>query len=312
MVDNIINFTFLNEKEIFGENELENLKRKFLNIEPTKHYKQLNVLKEYGNKIAVPDFAMLFGVDYSDDYHFFAGENLKYHSGSYCTKTTFEDFDDSGVYAVSQKGQRYREPDEYYLNKVTRPVCKYDSILLTTPDITMKKINNIYEFEYGEYPHNVVTIKEQKYLEYLYNKKSLKITGKKYLTEKIEDWCKNRLFGSEQEHIEYYYKDRKFVRIKPMLPKYEKIILSNGIMYDNNDAVWIEVKPLKWLYDLDTDLAITKHGIYFGTNFNRIEKFMNKYFSNGINPSIMYQENTIDIDKKKTENNIKLSKSFIY
>lgn len=314
MVDNIIDFTFLTDKEIFGENKLERLKREIMELPLTgdNNKQQLNVLKKYGIKISVPDFAILFGVDYSDDYYCFEGETLKYKAGSYCTKTIFEDFNDTGVYAVSKTGYRYGETDEYFTDKVSRPVCKFDSILSTDSEINIKKYNNIYEFEYGEYPHNAVSIKEQKQLEYLFNKSSLKETGKKYITEKIEDWCKNRLFGSQKEHIEYYNKDRKFVRINPILPKYEKVILSNKGMYDNNDVVWIEVKPIKWLYDEDTRLAITKHGIYFGTNFNKMESFINKYFFNEIKSSNIYKTNQEVNNYKQEERNIKLSKKFIY
>ena len=63
-----MDFTFLTEEQIFGE-------------------KQLEVLKKYGTKCAISDFSILLGGAVSDFFYTNEGEHLKNRTGWWWSKT---------------------------------------------------------------------------------------------------------------------------------------------------------------------------------------------------------------------------------
>ena len=71
MVVNMSNFTFLTEDQIFGNN-------------------QLDILKRYGTKCAITDFAILLGGYVSSSYYTSEGDNGKNRTGWWWTKTPID------------------------------------------------------------------------------------------------------------------------------------------------------------------------------------------------------------------------------
>ena len=79
------------------------------------------------------------------------------------------------------------------------------------------------------------------------------------------------------------------------LPDDVSFSLSNGEFYKNNDEVWIEEKPLKWLIDEKQDIMLCENIIQAGVRFDdsittyrpdfhytEMKQHLNKYMSKEI------------------------------
>lgn len=148
-----------------------------------------------------------------------------------------------------------------------RPALPYSSI----SSFSTNRVNIIYGtlmVEYGWYPQQAASAEMQTVLESLYDNDSLLKTGNKYTTDsrKFTDY-ENGFDG--QEHIEYEYNGKRYVRVKVNSCFDGKLItLSNGQQYKDGDYVWIEVSPIKWLVDKENDIAISKEILFSGIQFN--------------------------------------------
>ena len=95
----------------------------------------------------------------------------------------------------------------------------------------------------------------------------------------------------------YEYQGRKFAKVKAntYLPDDVSFSLSNGEFYKNNDEVWIEEKPLKWLIDEKQDIMLCENIIQAGVRFDdsittyrpdfhytEMNQYLNKYMSKEI------------------------------
>ncbi|MDO4517818.1 MAG: ATP-binding protein [Bacillota bacterium] len=112
-----------------------------------------------------------------------------------------------------------------------------------------KAVSGYMEFDFGEYPQFAVSKALSNELSHELKKARLRKTGKSY-----------------NGHItEYQFKDRKFVQVEYMAK--ESYTLSNEKVYKDGDSVWIEVSPVKWIYDENSKLAICKYIIAGGVVF---------------------------------------------
>ncbi len=112
-----------------------------------------------------------------------------------------------------------------------------------------KAVSGYMEFDFGEYPQFAVPKALSNELSHELKKARLRKTGKSY-----------------NGHItEYQFKDRKFVQVEYMAK--ESYRLSNEKVYKDGDSVWIEVSPVKWIYDENSKLAICKYIIAGGVLF---------------------------------------------
>lgn len=171
-----------------------------------------------------------------------------------------------------------------------RPALKFeyfDNIRVDGEKIEVKKENKFYECEYGFYPQNVVSKELNILLEKGYKKGLLEESKKSYTL----------YWGDNIKCKEYKCNDKKYIRIYCNLSKgLDKVKLSNGEYYKNNDVVWIEVKPIKWWVDLNCKKMFTDKIIYAGSKYtnerlhhnnedfenSEINIFMNNYFSKEI------------------------------
>ena len=174
---------------------------------------------------------------------------------------------------------------------------------------------DVYEIEYGEYPQSAVSKSLQNDLESLFNRGSLKRTGKTYTTDSRR-YTQYEAGFSKQEHIEYEYNGRRFVRVKVnSFFDGEDFSLSNGLKYKDGDYVFIEVEPIKWLIDEKEKIAISKNILFAGVQFNKIrnykgnfsktdvKSFMDSYFSKEIEFNKNFvSSNTLSTLKKNPYN----------
>ncbi len=174
-----------------------------------------------------------------------------------------------------------------------RPALPFSNLsTISTNGVSGRGKDEILEVEYGYYPQTAVSKLLQNRLETALHAGFLNKTGNIYTT----DSRKNDEYDSAflaQEHIEYEYDGKKYVRVKAnSYYDGEKFTLSNGEQYQDGDFVWIEVQPVKWLIDEKYKIMLMEKLIFAGVQFNResdyktknfnttdIKKFMNDYLS---------------------------------
>ena len=243
---------------------------------------KLEMLKKIGRKATMTDFAVLLGGYY----------NSYIRTGRYWIKHVINNSD-----YISYKYTNNRE------NGI-RPVVSYSKI---KDDISNETINEngILEIEYDEYPQYTVSKELQEKLEELYKNNNLTKTGKKYTTDsrKYYEFSKDFL---PQEHIEYEFDDKKYVRVKAN-SYYDGSLfhLSNGEKYIDDDYVWVEVSKVKWLVDEENDIALSKNILVAGIQYDNKEEYtgafensnMYKYLNTYFIKDIQIKEKYIDITK---------------
>lgn len=278
-----LKFTFLTNKQIFGN-------------------KKLDIFNKYGIKAFITDFSILLGGSYR------VGESsiTKNYIGEwwtkdpYCNLITIVDYFGTASY------------NRVYDNKIgVRPVIPYSSIFFTSFN---KQRNNqgILEVEFGEYPQDIVSEDLSIELENLYLDKTINKTGKNYTTDFISDTLYENITKSKT-HIEYEYNDKKYIRfVGNSICEGEK--LSDGRFIKKGKPYWVEVKPIKWLIDEKTGLALCEKIVFAGIKFNgytqyiynfktsNIKKFMDNYFAKEIIPvEIKNKGKSDDLEETKKE-----------
>jgi len=279
-------FTFLTEEEIFGEN-------------------QLDIIKKYGTKAAITDFSILLGGVVSD-YCTSEGNSKKDRTGWWWTKSSSEF---SNVLSINTIGNIEHEDAEARGNGA-RPAIPYSSIC-NSASSKVRERNGILEVEYGEYPQTVVSEYFARTLEREYSNRTINQTGKSYTTDSV-DYTDYDIPFDARTHIEYEYNGRKYIRFVGD-SNCNGEIFSDGRTIQEGDVYWVEVEPIKWMIDEKSNIALAKKIIFSGVqfnskrnykgNFNRtdIKKFMDKYFSKDIIPSFL-REMTSE-EKKQMEAN---------
>ena len=247
---------------------------------------KLDMFYKIGIEARVTDFAVLLGASLS-----VLDEKEKY--GYYFTKTKTQ----NGIYVVHSDGDLDYDSVRVPNNSV-RPVLKNVSSL-GIDGFDYNRDNQQHYFNYGEYPQKAVDKLDNGWLEKLYTSFSdeLKLTGKTYTIDKGKPTIKPIVLN------EYLYRNKKYVRVKANSCYFrESYMMSNGEYYKNDDYVWVEVLPIKWIYDKKNDIGVSEKLLLSGLIFDRhdydgnfdntvIKKSIDKYFSKEI----------VEVNKKKKE-----------
>ena len=279
-MDNL-DFTFLTYRQVYGVRN---------------NYGQLNVLKKYGLKCAVTDFAVLLGCKVGREYLIKEGDPTKYSTASaWWTKTqhiTYDEWDDVDLLDpndVDIIGENGTNRQDCWVG--ARPAISYSSIsaLVTNVEVDERGIK-IVEFG-GEYPQTIVDNELANELEKCYKGgKGLRKTGKHYTS--IDGNSSNK----HRKHVEFEYNGKKYIRVVCNFDGKGEI-LSDGTYATKDKTYWVAVEPIKWLVDEESDIAISEKILFSGMPFDLgrkrysgdfnntyIKKFMNKYFSKEIAP----------------------------
>lgn len=251
--------------------------------------KKLEVFKKYGRKCRATDFAILLGADIGFCSYINEDKSLKNRAGSYWLKTqqcnsSYEKYSDRWYYQISAYGSL-----DFNLSAdrraLIRPVLPYNKVSFPSMNFKVGSYGtNIVE--YGEYPQWIAPKRVSKKLESKYKKKSLKITGNSYTTDFGSNPNSNKF--CPRHYTEYEYNGKRYVRFKGNPDGVWKE-LSNGNVIKLNKPYWIEVTPIEWLLDKDTDLLISKDGLIsgipidydYGIKFedSDLKQFLDRYFS---------------------------------
>ena len=243
------NFTFLTQEQIFGSDKLD-------------------VIRKRGTNAAITDFSILLGVNVL--YHIDNDSSLEGRTGCYWTKS------DGGVNnVVCDRG--CHQVHARYIG--ARPALPFSSInSIPTNGVRRRAKDGILEVEYGYYPQKAVSRDMQERLETAYKSKTISKTKNSYTTDSRESNDFRKKFLAEQ-HEEYEYQGKRYVRIIPNNGKYNnEFTLSNGEKYRNGDNVWVEVQPVKWLVDERAHMMLTDKLIFSGVQFNHIRDYQTSDF----------------------------------
>lgn len=277
-----------------------------LTDEQTFGSKKIEVIKELGTKCAISDFTILLGATFNDKYHMDADSSLKGRTGSWYLSTSNCG---GNVRYVTLEGDRDRI-QAGARSSCVRPVLPFSKLSDISQNI-VRGNNGLLEVTYGEYPQYAVDPKLNEILDNEFLNGTLKKTGKEYVTDSRKTFDNSQKFRPIK-HIEYEYNGKKYVRVKNnSIFLYQ---LSNGVIPQKNDYVWVEVSPITWYVDENSKILISKtllasgirfcdHGNY-KDNFRKTEMYMflNKYFAKDIVTSKLQTEEKrlIMVDNKFT------------
>ena len=294
MNNNNLDFTFLTDEQIWGDN-------------------QLDILKKYGTRCAITDFSILLGGYVSGVYYTSEGNSRNDRTGWWWTKTPHDNDARVVIYDGSRNWNFVSERPGG-----ARPALPYSSILSVSSN-GVRGRNGILEVEYGEYPQTVVSedfsrILEKAFANMPYSNNEMKTTGKSYTTDSVRYQDSDTPFQA-RTHTEYEYNGKKYIRFVGD-SNCSGEVLSDGRMIKEGEVYWVEVEPIKWMIDERTNIALSKKLIFSGVQFNRrrnykgdfnrtdIKEFMDRHFSKDITPSFsreMTEEEKKQIEANKAE-----------
>lgn len=255
--------TFLSNKNIFGEEKID-------------------IIKKYGQMSSVTDFYLLQNGFVLNGFHV-NGFLLDNRTGLYFTSSSYND---DSVYIVDHRGCK-SVLSNIRRNCGVRPVLLWD--LLKDPRVR----EPIHEIKYGEYPQTIVDDFTMIKLESIYQNNELEETGKKYTVDNSHNINSNAIF-MPKDIIEYYYNGHKYIRFKTCNIDYCGNRLSNGRIIRENSVYWVKVEPIEWIVDFKTGLMLSKKILLAGIQYNNYKKsntnfkesdiynYLNKYFSKEI------------------------------
>lgn len=272
--------------------------------------RKLKILEKRGTIAPITDFSILLGGFVSDYYYYNNSNSLEDRSGYYWTSS---DDKDGGAFIVLTDGNKVWET-VYNRDGGARPALPYSSICSNCSNIIRGK-DGILEVEYGEYPQKVASKRLQFELERAYNcnQSSIRKTGKTYTIDSRRYSEYDKKF-SAQFIVEYLYNGKKYVRVKAKTC-FRNFMLSNGEIYKDKDYVWVEVEPIKWLIDEESNIALSERLLFAGVQFYHeinykgnfettdIKKFMDEYFLEDIIPSKIDIKTEEEIQQKKPKKN---------
>ena len=242
-----LELTLLSEGQIWG-NRKEN---------------QLEVIRNYGTKAAVTDLCVLTGAFLYEDnnYNIAEDKSLTGRTSWFWTKSKGW----KGVCIVDKDGYKLSNNSSLRTGAI-RPVLQSSDLYAKLYPNRRKGYKETEEVEYGEYPQWAADSRMQNILESEYNI-GLNKTGRSYTFDFVKSYYSNTGFRP-LTYEEYEYQGKKYIRIRVNTAFRVNVIeLSNGVEYKNEDYVWVEVSPVKWLIDDKSGLLISKRGLVSGIRF---------------------------------------------
>ena len=269
------NFTFLTEEQCVDR---ENM---------------LKIFKRRGLCADITDFSILLGGDSSDAYC----KKGETKTGYYWTKSDVcKQRNEASFFARAIDMYGGRHTKSVFQREIgARPVLYFSSLdSIPRNEGSLKRAKDgVLEVEYGYYPQKAVSRKMQDKLEKELENGRITETGNTYTTDSSLAYDVVSKF-SPQQHPEYQYKGKRYVRISKNLRR-KTFFLSNGEKYYEEEPIWLEVSPIKWWVDEKAKIMITEKIMFAGVQFKHegdyktedfdktdIKQFMDKYWSKDI------------------------------
>lgn len=262
-----MDFTFLTEEQIWGDDALD-------------------VMKRYGTKVAPTDLTVILGGWVTGRDHRTSEGDLT--CGSWSASSIGYEY----VRCVDSRG------DEGWYNPQwrgfsARPALHASEVAKISP-INVRNIAGICVAEYGEYPQTVANkdisvILEKSYLNGLIHK-----TGKNYTFDSYGFAVYNTSFNAVP-FSEYKIGGRRYIRI-PGQPADSDSKLSNGEQVTAGKPYWVEVQPIEWLMD-KSGTMVAKKCLFAGIQFDKkisydgdfsktfMKHYLDTYFAKEMEPA---------------------------
>ena len=225
---------------------------------------QLEVIRKYGTKAAITDLCVLTGsyLFEDTDYNIDEDRSLTGRTSWFWTRSSDDDNDVRAVYEHGDRSLMYR----YKRRGAVRPVLQSPVIFSQISTNRVRGYNGTEEVEYGEYPQNAADSRMQNILESEYNR-GMNKTGRSYTFDSVKYDDYDTGF-KPVTYEEYEYQGKEYIRIRANSDfDGNKFKLSNGVEYRDDDYVWVEVSPVKWLIDDRTGILVSKIGLVSGIRF---------------------------------------------
>ncbi|MDD6646988.1 MAG: ATP-binding protein [Firmicutes bacterium] len=226
--------------------------------------KRIDIINTIGAECSVSDFAVISGADVSEKG---TGKWFLASASGY-----------GDVCMVDESGNQ-RMAYATACGSV-RPVIECPDIS-QLPCRTIKDISGFEEAKFGEYPQNTADRALSRTLEQEFNEGRLIKTGKKY----------------NAQYEEFQHNGSKYIRVPFALEN--ALVLSDGRSYKNGDIAWIEVSPVRWLYDAKAGLLVSRTILasdvlfssenYYGGEFEKtaIYAYLNTTLAEDLVPSVL-------------------------
>lgn len=138
--------------------------------------------------------------------------------------------------------------------------------------------DGISRFYFGHDWSDAVSRPMQQELEELYKAGKLTLSNKTFTSDACTLSECSKSFVPLKEKV-YEYQGEFYVRSIGRFWK-NYAILSNSAYYENGDAIWCKVVPLRWLYDEKTDICMMEKLTFAGVQFNRTRNYQAANYDN--------------------------------
>lgn len=244
-----MDFTFLKEDQIWGDDALD-------------------VMKKYGTAVAPTDLTAILGgvMDSADGIKTSEGETT-------CASWSASSNDHGDVRCVNYEGDKlWNNPNTRDIS--ARPALPPSEASKISPSIA-RAIAGIRVAEYGEYPQTVADKRTSAKLERLHDSRSLRPTGKNYTFDSVDLGDYDKSFKATS-FPEYEMDGKRYIRVLGR-PSDDDSKLSTGEQVESGKPYWVEVQPIEWLMDRSGTM-VAKKCLFAGIQFDTKSSY-NGYFS---------------------------------
>ena len=274
-----MDFTFLKEDQIWGDDALD-------------------VMKKYGTAVAPTDLTAILGGIMNS-----AGGTKTSEGETTCLSWSVSSDKNGHVRCVLSEGDRYwSRTDERLIS--ARPVLSSWEAFKTIPSVA-RFIDAIPVVEYGEYPQTVADDETCEKLERLHDSRSLRLSGKNYTFDSVGLTDYDTPFKATS-YPEYEMDGKRYIRV-PGRPANDDSKLSTGERVKEGKPYWVEVQPIEWLLDPSYTMVARKclfAGIQFDTkekydgDFKRtfMKHYLDTYFAKEMEPTERVAARTVSRD----------------
>ena len=278
-----MDFTFLNDDQIWGDDALE-------------------VIKRYGTKVAPTDLTVILGGGMNN-----SGART-YEGDLGCASWTASLGYNCLVRCVYHNGA------VFWINSNNRWISARPALLPSEASKISPReasgFDGIRVAEYGEYPQTVADERTSERLERLHSLSSLRSTGKNYTFDSVALGDCYTPF-KKTTYPEYKMDGKRYVRI-PGRPSDNASKLSTGEQVKDGKPYWVEVQPIEWLMDRSGTMVAKKclfAGIQFDTknsydgDFSKtsMKHYLDTYFAKEMEPAERMVNRTASRDFEQTE-----------
>lgn len=278
-----MDFTFLNDDQIWGDDALE-------------------VIKRYGTKVAPTDLTVILGGVMNN-----SGART-YEGDLGCASWTASLGYNCLVRCVYHNGA------VFWINSNDRWISARPALLPSEASKISPSEASVFDgirvAEYGEYPQTVADERTSEILERLHSLSSLRSTGKNYTFDSVALGDCYTPF-KKTTYPEYKMDGKRYVRI-PGRPSDSASKLSTGEQVKDGKPYWVEVQPIEWLMDRSGTMVAKKclfAGIQFDTknsydgDFSKtsMKHYLDTYFAKEMEPAERMVSRTASRDFEQTE-----------